>query len=125
MNTPVSGAPRVLLRAEGLAVLIGALLGFAALGGSWGSSPSPFSRLISRSWLTWPGRAPAPWPTTRFTPIWALAALAALAYLGVVPTAWPLCLIWMAHIGLDRPLGLGLKFPSAFGHTHLGPAPTT
>ncbi|MBR9990052.1 MAG: DUF4260 domain-containing protein [Gemmatimonadetes bacterium] len=29
-------------------------------------------------------------------------------------------LIWSAHIGFDRALGYGLKYPSAFNHTHLG-----
>jgi Domain of unknown function (DUF4260) len=28
-------------------------------------------------------------------------------------------LIWCNHIGVDRALGYGLKYPSAFGHTHL------
>jgi hypothetical protein len=28
-------------------------------------------------------------------------------------------LIWLAHIGVDRLLGYGLKYPSAFGDTHL------
>ncbi|MFN2487867.1 MAG: DUF4260 family protein [Acidimicrobiia bacterium] len=28
--------------------------------------------------------------------------------------------IWLAHIGCDRLLGYGLKFPNAFTHTHLG-----
>ena len=28
--------------------------------------------------------------------------------------------IWLAHIGLDRLLGYGLKFRDAFGSTHLG-----
>jgi hypothetical protein len=28
--------------------------------------------------------------------------------------------IWMAHIGLDRALGYGLKLPDDFRHTHLG-----
>lgn len=32
----------------------------------------------------------------------------------------PLACIWAAHIGLDRLLGYGLKYPSAFGDTHLG-----
>ncbi|HJU52615.1 MAG TPA: DUF4260 family protein, partial [Acidimicrobiia bacterium] len=27
---------------------------------------------------------------------------------------------WLAHIGLDRFLGYGLKYADAFGHTHLG-----
>ncbi len=29
-------------------------------------------------------------------------------------------LIWIAHIGLDRALGYGLKYPTGFGDTHLG-----
>ena len=31
----------------------------------------------------------------------------------------PLALIWTAHIGLDRMLGFGLKYPTAFRDTHL------
>jgi hypothetical protein len=35
---------------------------------------------------------------------------------------WPLqvALIWAAHIGIDRVLGYGLKYPTAFKDTHLG-----
>lgn len=40
--------------------------------------------------------------------------------MNVVPGAWPICLIWMAHNGMDRALGLGLKFAIAFRNTHLG-----
>ena len=29
-------------------------------------------------------------------------------------------LIWVAHIGFDRSLGYGLKYPTGFGDTHLG-----
>jgi hypothetical protein len=29
-------------------------------------------------------------------------------------------LIWVAHIGFDRLLGYGLKYPTGFGNTHLG-----
>jgi len=45
-----------------------------------------------------------------------LLALASLA------TARPpvIALIWLAHIGFDRLLGYGLKYPSAFRDTHLG-----
>jgi hypothetical protein len=32
----------------------------------------------------------------------------------------PYLFIWTAHIGLDRFLGYGLKYPGAFGETHLG-----
>ncbi len=33
---------------------------------------------------------------------------------------YSIALIWLAHIGLDRALGYGLKYPDAFTHTHLG-----
>jgi len=35
---------------------------------------------------------------------------------GVVGTG----LIWLAHIGMDRMLGYGLKYGTGFKHTHLG-----
>ena len=31
-----------------------------------------------------------------------------------------LALCWLAHIGMDRMLGYGLKYRSSFTHTHLG-----
>jgi Domain of unknown function (DUF4260) len=31
-----------------------------------------------------------------------------------------IALIWAAHIGVDRVLGFGLKYPTAFKDTHLG-----
>ncbi|EXJ68121.1 uncharacterized protein A1O5_08736 [Cladophialophora psammophila CBS 110553] len=31
-----------------------------------------------------------------------------------------LALSWLAHIGMDRMLGYGLKYGSSFDHTHLG-----
>ena len=30
-----------------------------------------------------------------------------------------LALIWLGHIGMDHALGYGLKYPTAFGDTHL------
>jgi hypothetical protein len=32
----------------------------------------------------------------------------------------PYALIWTAHIGMDRMMGYGLKYPIAFKATHLG-----
>ncbi|MDB5619562.1 MAG: hypothetical protein JWQ24_3800 [Tardiphaga sp.] len=31
-----------------------------------------------------------------------------------------IALIWLAHIGLDRALGYGLKYVAGFRFTHLG-----
>ena len=36
------------------------------------------------------------------------------------PLAVAAALILAGHIGFDRMLGYGLKYPDAFGHTHLG-----
>jgi hypothetical protein len=35
------------------------------------------------------------------------------------PAIFSLSLIWIAHIGLDRMLGFGLKYPARFKDTHL------
>jgi hypothetical protein len=34
-----------------------------------------------------------------------------------------IALVWLAHIGLDRALGMGLKYGDRFTHTHLGDRP--
>ena len=44
-----------------------------------------------------------------------IAALALLT--GRPPVA---ALIWAAHVGFDRALGYGLKYPTDFADTHLG-----
>jgi hypothetical protein len=38
-----------------------------------------------------------------------------------VPLLWlePYALIWLAHLGMDRMLGYGLKYPTRFKDTHL------
>ena len=36
------------------------------------------------------------------------------------PAALAVALIWIAHVGFDRALGFGLKYPAGFGETHLG-----
>lgn len=46
----------------------------------------------------------------------------ALAVIGVIADAEPavqLGLIWFAHIGVDRAIGYGLKYPTGFKDTHL------
>jgi hypothetical protein len=120
MNTPVTGIPRALLRIEGLAVFVAALVGFQIVDASW--------RLFALLFLI-PDVALVAYVggprigALAYNAVHTYVApgvLAALAYLDVLPGASPLCLVWLAHIGMDRFLGLGLKFPSAFRDTHLG-----
>lgn len=47
------------------------------------------------------------------------AILAVSAHLVGSPTGLLVALIWIAHIGLDRMLGFGLKYPTRFQDTHL------
>lgn len=47
------------------------------------------------------------------------ALAAALALLTGRPPV--VATIWAAHIGFDRALGYGLKYPTGFADTHLGP----
>ncbi len=46
-------------------------------------------------------------------------ALGAAGVVADVRPAVAIALVWLAHIGLDRLLGYGLKYPSAFRDTHL------
>ncbi|MCG7622916.1 DUF4260 domain-containing protein [Epibacterium sp. Ofav1-8] len=43
-----------------------------------------------------------------------------LAHLWQAPLGWELGALWLAHCGLDRMLGYGLKTPQGFEFTHLG-----
>jgi hypothetical protein len=53
------------------------------------------------------------------TYVWPLAGAAVEAALR---EGWPnvLWLVWLGHIAMDRMVGYGLKFETAFHHTHLG-----
>jgi hypothetical protein len=47
------------------------------------------------------------------------ALLAAFGLLEGSPLTIGVALIWFAHIGMDRALGYGLKYPTGFKDTHL------
>jgi hypothetical protein len=65
-----------------------------------------------------PGR-PSRSSSSRRTYALALALTLVGFFVGV-PAAAAGGLIWIAHIGFDRALGYGLKYPTGFGDTHLG-----
>ena len=45
--------------------------------------------------------------------------LAALGLLSGSPPVVSVALVWFAHIGFDRMVGFGLKYPTGFSDTHL------
>ena len=116
----VTGAPRALLRLEGLALGIAALVGYGWTGASW----LMFAVLFLAPDLSFLGYLAGP----RVGAIAYNAAHVTLApiALGIAgatlpsPLALQLALIWLAHIGIDRAFGYGLKYTEGFSLTHLG-----
>ena len=120
MTAQVQGVPRRLLRAEGAAVLIAAVAAFAHTGLPWWMFAALFliPDLAIIAYLGGNRAGSACYNATHvyIGPILTLGAGLILDQ----PTAAGAGLIWAAHIGFDRALGLGLKYASGFGHTHLG-----
>ena len=116
----VRNAPRTLLRAEGFAVLALAVYGFHAIGGSWGW----FAALCLTPDLSMLGYlAGRRIGAAAYNSAHSYVGPALLAAAGLTlsaPFVAQIALIWAAHVGFDRMLGYGLKYPTAFGHTHLG-----
>lgn len=115
------GAPRVILRLEGALVLALATLAYAHLGlAGWGFFAACFFApdLAFLGYLAGPRVGAIAYNTTHAH--LAYAAIGGLAFLLASPTLGAIALIGVGHVGFDRMLGYGLKYGSAFGHTHLG-----
>ena len=116
----VTGGPRTLLRLEGLTLFAGMTLLYAVWGGSWWVYAILFlvPDLSFAAYLAGP----------RFGAVIYNAAHSYLAPMALMVTGFaasePLILsiamIWLAHIGIARALGYGLKYSAGFGFTHLG-----
>jgi hypothetical protein len=116
----VTGVPRTLLRLEGLAAVGAAAWAYQLSGGSWGwfAALLLVPDLSMVAYLAGP-RAGAIAYNAVHTYV-GPGLLAVLAW--VTHASWfaSLALIWVAHIGIDRALGYGLKYATAFSDTHLG-----
>lgn len=108
-----------LLRWEGATLLVAACLAYTAVGAPWWLFASlllaPDASMVG--YLRGP-RAGSALYNAVHTTIVPLALLAAGLWLEA-SSLLPYGLIWLAHIGMDRALGFGLKLPSGFHHTHL------
>jgi len=116
----VSGGLRTLLRLEGLTLLAGMTLLYAVWGGPWWIYAILFlvPDLSFAAYLAGP-RAGA----IAYNAAHSYMAPMALMVTGLGMSSPPMrsiALIWLAHIGIDRALGYGLKYASGFGFTHLG-----
>ena len=111
--------PRILLHLEGAAVFVLSLYFYRATGAHWGLflllflSPDLFmlGYLISV-------RVGSVIYNLVHTYIFPLTLLG-FAMSTHKPQLFPFALIWISHIGVDRALGFGLKYPTFFKDTHL------
>ena len=111
--------PGVLLRIEGAAVLALSVILYRHVGGGW----ARFGWLFLVPDISMVGYALSVGFGARLYNIvhtyTGPIALAAFAILSRRPECLPYALIWTAHIGMDRLLGFGLKYPTRFQDTHL------
>ncbi len=116
----VVGTPLRLLRAEGLVVLALAIALYWHEHFSW----LLFVVLFLVPDISMLGYLAGPRVgAMTYNALHTFIAPVALGVGGIVLSSWTLLalsLIWTAHIGCDRFLGYGFKYPSAFVDTHLG-----
>lgn len=111
--------PRTVLRLEGAAVFAAASGAFVILDGQWWL----YLLLIFVPDLGMAGYAAGPGIGSRTYNVLHTYSLPLLlagigwwstTHLGVL-----VALVWIAHIGIDRAIGYGLKYPTGFKDTHL------
>jgi Domain of unknown function (DUF4260) len=92
------------------------VIGFPVVKPSSRSLPAPDLGLLGSLWSRQAGAIAYDFTHTYAGP-------AALGITGVLTSSGlgiALTLVWFAHIGMDRALGLGLQYPDGSGRTHLG-----
>lgn len=119
MKSTKMSMPNVMLRLEGTAVLVAAMLAYGYLGYSW---------WVFALLLLWPDLAfiayiidkqfgSVVYNVVHSYPLPLLLAGASIFF------SWSFglqfALIWLAHIGMDRTVGYGLKYGGEFEKTHL------
>ena len=112
--------PKISLRLEGLVALTAASITYQEMGFHWGQ----FFLLLLLPDLSMAGyffgtRVGASAYNAAHTYVGPFL-LWLISHFGHRPSLLPLALIWVAHIGFDRLLGYGMKYPTGFKDTHLG-----
>ena len=115
----VERLPRVLLRAEGLAVGVAAIALYVHADYPWWLLVvlvlAPDLSMLGFLAGSTIGAAAYNAAHTYSFPV----ALAAVGLIVDAEIAVQLGLIWLTHIGVDRAIGYGLKYPTGFKDTHL------
>jgi hypothetical protein len=112
--------PRILLLAEGACLSGSSIWAYSRLGQSWWTFGAlllaPDLAMVGYAANTTAGAAFYNTLHTETPPI--LLLCTGLARKSNTATGLALC--WLAHIGMDRMLGFGLKYGTSFNDTHLG-----
>ena len=116
----VTGGLRTLLRLEGLALCAGMTLLYAVWGGSWWVYALLFlvPDVSFAAYLAGPRTGAIIYNAAHSS--MAPMALMTTGFATDSPLTLSIAMIWLAHIGIDRALGYGLKYSAGFGFTHLG-----
>lgn len=116
----VTGSVALALRLEGALVVTSAVLAYRSFGAGWLLFAvlflAPDISMAAYGFGPRAGAAVYNLVHTYLSP----AFLALIGFVLDLPVLYGLALIWMAHIGVDRLLGFGLKYPGGFADTHLG-----
>ena len=111
--------PPALLRIEGAILLLLSILLYNLIGGSWLLFVLLFLApdLSMLGYLSGPRTGAISY--NLFHTYVLPGLLAAFGLLTGSPLLVSLALVWFAHIGFDRMVGYGLKYPTGFFDTHL------
>ncbi len=112
------GGPHVFLRLDGLSTLVAATIVYRTVGGRW----SLFALLFLAPDLSMVGYLAGPRiGAIAYNLFHGILLPVTVVIFGVVSSyqlAIHIGLVWLAHIGLDRAIGYGFKYPTAFRDTH-------
>ena len=115
-----TGSVRILLRLEGVVLFAGMTLLYGLWDGSWWVYAILFLApdLSFAAYLAGPKAGAIVYNAAHsyLAPVALMTAGLAMAS----PLVLSIAMIWLAHIGIDRALGYGLKYQAGFAFTHLG-----
>jgi hypothetical protein len=116
----VSGAPKVLLRAEGAVLFAASVALFMAQGQQWWLYPALLfvPDIFMLGYLQDTKLGSIIYNIGHSYP--AAASVTALGFMLSSSLVIAIGAIWFGHIGWDRLFGYGLKYGTSFKHTHLG-----
>jgi hypothetical protein len=116
----VTGTPRRWLRLEGAVLLAGSLIAYSATRQPWWLVPLTLllPDLLMAGYLGGTRLGAQLYNIAHSTVL--PAAVIGLGWWLGKPLVLALALTWLAHVGLDRVLGYGLKYNDNFQHAHLG-----